>query len=85
MSGLHKDKNGNTTKINDLTTGHLKNIIRLIRRKAKEGVTIRDGGGSEPDDMWYTEETIRGDEVLRHMHHEMYAAELTKRQAEKGE
>lgn len=76
----HTDKNGNKTRIQELETSHLKNIIRWIERKAEEGMTIRRGGGSTAEDIWYDEDDIEGDEVLEHLNYDAYKSELLSRQ-----
>lgn len=75
----HKDKYGNRTPIKDLKTDHLKNIIRLNERMAKEGITVREGGGSCPDDYWYDEYELLGEEALEHLNHQAYVKELSSR------
>jgi hypothetical protein len=73
---FHKTKNGEKIKICDLETSHLKNIINLIERKSKEGITIRMGGGSTAEDMWYDEEEIYGEDVKIELNFYDYEKEL---------
>ena len=75
----HTDKNGKKTKISDLETSHLINIIRLIERKAKEGLVVRYGGGTTAEDIWYDEDHLFGEEVLEHMNFYDYKNELNSR------
>jgi len=79
---LHTDKDGNKTKLCDLGLNHLKNIIKLIERKAEEGLTLRYGYcGSLADDFWYDEDIIYGKEVYTKLHYRDYMQELARRNA----
>ena len=84
---MHITKNGDAIALNKLEDSHLQNIIRLLERKAKEGVKVRYGGGSSADDIWYDEDMLYGEEALKHLHYGEYVAEqkrrLTKRAADK--
>lgn len=75
----HEDKHGNRTLIKDLKTDHLRNIVRFNERMSREGITVREGGGSCPDDYWYEEEELFGDEALEHLNHSAYVDELSSR------
>lgn len=76
---FHKTKDGKKIKLTDLETSHLENIIKWIERKAKEGLTVRMGGGSCAEDMWYDEETYYGEEAKRQLNFLDYKAELERR------
>ena len=86
---MHITKNGDAIALNKLEDSHLQNIIRLLERKAKEGVKVRYGGGSSADDIWYDEDMLYGEEALKHLHYGEYVAEqkrrLTKRAADKSQ
>lgn len=75
----HTTKNGRKIELCDLETGHLENIIKLIKRKAKEGVLIRTGAGSSGEDFWYDEEISFGNEAKRSLNYSAYKSELLKR------
>jgi hypothetical protein len=76
---FHKTKDGKKIKLSDLETGHLENIIKWIERKAKEGLTVRMGGGSCAEDMWYEQETYYGEDAKRQLNFYDYKAELKNR------
>ena len=75
----HKTKNGTKIKLKDLKLSHLRNILRWIDRRAAEGVTVRMGGGSTAEDMWYDEDTYYGEDARRELNYYDYKAELSKR------
>jgi len=79
MEHIHIDKNGKKTLVSKLETGHLKNIIRYIERRASFGVTIQDGGGTCYEDFWYDEHLIFGDEALEKLNYKAYIDELKNR------
>lgn len=76
---IHTTKQGAKIPISQLETNHLTNIIAHIERRAHEGVTVRSGGGTQPDDMWYDEDTLYGEDVLRYLNYYAYKSELSKR------
>ncbi|TRZ82668.1 hypothetical protein D4R86_01490 [bacterium] len=82
MKYLHTDKQGVRTELKDLETSHLKNIMRILKRISEEGYTIKMGGGDTPDDMWYDEEEVYGEEALKYLHYYEYLHELILRQGE---
>jgi hypothetical protein len=75
----HKTKNGTKIKIIDLKLSHLKNILRWIDRKATEGLTVRMGGGSTAEDMWYDEDIYYSEDARRQLNYYDYKAELSRR------
>jgi len=75
----HVTKDGRKIKLEDLELSHLKNIIKFIERKAKDGMVISRGGGSTAEDMWYDEETIYGVKVKKELHYDDYVKELKRR------
>lgn len=78
---FHKTKDGKKIKLADLETSHLENIIKWIERKAKEGLTVRMGGGSCAEDMWYDEETLYGKKAKKEMNYKDYISELERRRS----
>lgn len=82
---IHTTKDGTEIELKDLELSHLKNILALHKRKAKTGVTIVNGGGSCPEDFWYIEEDIYGQEVLNFFNHNLYFEELKRRDKKEKE
>ena len=77
---VHTDRDGNKTKLCDLKTDHLINIIKYIERKAEKGLIVCSGGGGwDVDEMWYDEDFIEGEEVLEYMDYKKYVKELNNR------
>ena len=75
----HKTKDGELIELCDLELSHLKNIIKWIERKAKEGTDIMRGGGSSVEDIWCDVDTIYGKEVFERMNYNKYTKELQRR------
>ncbi len=76
----HKTKDGRKIKLTDLELNHLENIISWIKRKSKEGLTVRvSGGGSCAEDMWCDEETYYGKKAKKELNFYIYKAELKRR------
>jgi len=75
----HITKDGRKIALKDLEDSHLQNIIRMIERKAKAGITVQYGGGFGGDDMWCDEEELSGEKALKHMDYYEYVAELNRR------
>jgi hypothetical protein len=76
---FHKTKDGKKIKLADLELSHLENIIKWIERKAKEGLTVKMGGGSTAEDMWYDEETYFGEKAKKQLNFYDYKSELKSR------
>ena len=76
---VHVTKDGDKIKLKDLGDGHLGHILRLIKKRAQEGVKVRYGGGTSPDDMWYDEDILTGEDALRKLHYYEYLAEFERR------
>lgn len=75
-------KDNKEININDMKTSHITNCISLLRKRIKEGRTIkRSGGGSsyDIDSMWYEETDIT--EQLESEIHE-FEHELIRRKLE---
>ena len=73
---IHTTRDGTRIK---LTDSHLAATIRLLERKAAEGITICSGGGSCPDEFWYDEYTLEGKAALEHMGYYDYVKERDRR------
>lgn len=76
----HKTRDGVKILLRDLELSHLKNILKWIERKASEGLTVRMGGGSTAEDMWYDEETFYGERAMVELNYYDYKAELARRE-----
>jgi hypothetical protein len=77
---IHKTKDGKKIYLCDLELSHLENIIKWIERKAKEGLTIRfGGGGCHSEDMWYDEDVLYGKKVKKELNYKHYVLELHRR------
>ena len=75
----HITKDGREIELRDLGLEHLQNIIKWIEGKATSGFLVRAGGGTCPDDMWYDEDEIVGEEALKYLNYYDYKSELNKR------
>ena len=82
----HKCKDGTVLEIRDMTDGHLHNTIKALERRAEEGILFRGGGGGEgPDDYWYDEEEMTGQDALDRMEfYKDYIKERNRREKKKG-
>ena len=76
---IHTTKDGTKIKLCDMTDSHLAATIRLPERKASEGITVRMGGGSCPDEFWYDEYTLEGKAALEYMGYDDYVKERDRR------
>ena len=76
---IHTTSDGTKIKLCDMTNSHLAATIRMIERKASEGITVRMGGGSCPDDFCYDEDRLKGKTALEHMGYADYVKELDRR------
>lgn len=80
MKKYHETADGKFIAVKDLTDDHLMNIIKMIERKANEGVTIiRGGGHGDHEEMWADIEELYGEEVLEHFDHVKYKKEQDRR------
>lgn len=76
----HKTKDGRLIKLTDLELSHLINIIKLIKKRAKEGITVTYGySGFDAIDMWADQETLFGEEALIEMGYYHYISEIKRR------
>lgn len=79
---LHRMRDGTHICVKDMTDSHLKATIRLLERKAIEGVVVRSGGGSCAEDFWYDEELLFGQDALDKLNFQAYIDEFKRRQTE---
>ena len=75
----HKTKEGECIKITEMGNTHLLNTLFFLKRKAKEGVLIREGGGDSWENFWYDEWKIYEQEALDYMNYSAYKKEAIKR------
>lgn len=81
MKHHHETADGKLIKLTDLSDQHLDNIIKMIERKAKEGIDLVFGGGhGDYEEMWADVEYLEGDEVLDHFDYPKYIKERKRRQ-----
>jgi hypothetical protein len=74
---MHTTKTGNKIALEDLKYSLLRNIIRMIERKAQKGITIRFGFMG--DDPYYDEDHLTGEDALTHLNYQEYITEQKKR------
>lgn len=79
---MHRTRDGKLIPISQMTDAHLRNMIDLIERKAKEGVELVTGDMFDGDPECEID-VISGDDVRRSMNHAVYVAELKRRKFEK--
>lgn len=74
----HETRDGRKIPLNELSTKHLKTIIKLQRRRAERGLLMVEG----VIDVWGCSgdvEELFGNEALNYMNHGLYIAELKQR------
>ena len=76
---IHTTREGKKIRLRDMTDSHLAATIRLFERRAKDGVTVRMGGGSCAEDIWYDEDTLSGEEALDRLGYADYVKERDRR------
>ena len=79
---MHRTRDGKLIPISQMTDAHLRNMIKLIDRKAEEGVELVNGDMFDGDPECEVDE-IFGADVRRYMNHAIYVAELKRRKFEK--
>ena len=83
---LHQCKNGKIVDIRGISDKypkmedqHLLNTINYIKKRAKEGVKVENGGGSDPDSFWYEVDFLFGKHAKKHLKYKKYKKEAIKR------
>lgn len=56
---------GEEIEYREIENKHLIAILFWIKDRAEKGITVFNGGGFDPDDMWYDEYELQGSEVLK--------------------
>lgn len=73
-------QNGEEIPYSKLEKKHLLNIIKWIENRAKNGITITEGGvGWDIEDCWHEEYEIDGKEVLKMYNYKGLLKEAKKR------
>jgi hypothetical protein len=73
-------KNDEEIEYKKLEDDHLLNILKWIKKRAKDGMVLEVGGcGPEESDYWHDSWEIRGDEVLEHYDYEGLLGEAKRR------
>ena len=73
-------KDGTAIDLKDMSYTHLVNTINMMERKAfGDGVLVRVGGGSLPEDVYYEEYRLVGESALAEMNYQKYVAEKNRR------
>lgn len=75
----HTTRDGTVMKLTEMSNQHLDACIRMFERRAKEGLTLRYGGGFDAADIWYDEYTIYGKEALEYLNYDDYVHERERR------
>ena len=82
---VHTTKDGAKIKLCDMTDSHLAATIRLMERKAEEGIVVCCyGSGSCAEDIWYDEDHMQGKDALEHMGYTDYVKERNRRMSNAG-
>ena len=83
MKNYWKTKTGDYVEISKMETSHIENSIKMIERKAKDGLTGVFNMGYAPDNDYveYEEFVMYGKEVIKHFEpaYSDLKKELTKR------
>lgn len=75
----HDMANGEKIPIAEMSDRHLQNTLSMLRKIAAKGIVVRYGSGSDPDDMYYDEEILRGAKALARMNFYAYEKEAKRR------
>ena len=79
MNKIWETKQGELIPYKELEDSHLLHILKWIKKRAEEGITIQYGGSHDIEDTWYEEEEIEGKEVLEHYDYKGLLKEAKKR------
>ena len=79
MSKKWETKSGDYILYSDLKNNHLLSILKYVEKRAKDGMTLKSGGGHYLDDLWYDETEIKGKEVLDYYGYKGLIEEVKKR------
>lgn len=82
---MHTTKDGAKMPITEMSDRHLLNTMRMLKRRAADGLTIRRGGGWEADEMWYDEDIIFGTAALNELNYSAYKTEADNRKLQTEE
>lgn len=74
-----KTQDGENIPYGEIEDSHLLNILKWIEKGADNGIMCIRGGGSQPEDIWYEEIEIEGEEVLEHYDYKGLKKEAKKR------
>jgi hypothetical protein len=78
--GEHVTRDGEIIPLRNLTDSHLVNIIKYIKRRAKEGICVVSACyGVDMMDMDFIEEVFHGQNALDIMNYDAYINELNRR------
>lgn len=72
-------KEGIEIPYKELGDNHLLNILKWIELRADNGILCVQGGGSSPEDFWYDEYEISGQEVFERYDYKGLKKEAVKR------
>ena len=75
----HITKDGVVIDIDKMSDHHLKNMIDMIKRYAKNGMIVQHGGGFDPDNFWFYEERLYEEDVYDYFSYHKYKKEWKKR------
>jgi hypothetical protein len=70
---------GSTIPISKMSNNHLNNTIKMIERRAEEGIEVMCGGGHEDGDIWYDTYMIYGAAALSRLGYRRYTRERDQR------
>ena len=80
MTVKHITKDGREMLISEMDDDHLLNTIRLLERRAKDGVVFRTGDcGVGYEDCYYEEDLYYGKAALYRLNYSFYVEEANKR------
>ncbi len=75
----HKTRDGREIPLREMDRKHLTNTILKHLSMMDKGIKVKRGGGYDPSDFWYEEDTVKGIEYLQHVGFKHYIKEYTRR------